>query len=296
MKIKRRTLHLFKIWAIRIASIVVLCGGYYTYAYTTIFTITSYDIQGVDDASRTRIDTKLHEIAKKKSFLIVPRDKIFTYNNSAIITAVRDEVSDVATISMRPVGLHTVKVSITLLIPVLKTEDGQAITEDGIIFTPAKSVWSYPSITIASSTKGGVKRSGLPFTQLYFGGEKVDAAFLDTLLSMSTKVSSLIFPVTSILVEETGDVTLSNASGTSKVMFLQDAEPKKVWSTIVSAIDTEPLKSKLDTEKDKLLYLDARYGNKVFYRFSDMTFQNGKGAVIMDNHASTTQATSTRTH
>ena len=73
-------------------------------------------------------------------------------------------------------------------------------------------------------------------------------------------------------------------------------DQKKVWSTLVSALDTDPLKTKLATDKGKLEYLDVRYGNKVFYRFSDMTFQNKGETGILDDHATPTQATSTIPH
>jgi hypothetical protein len=77
---------------------------------------------------------------------------------------------------------------------------------------------------------------------------------------------------------------------TSYVYFLRSANQKKVWSTLVSAIDTDPLKSKLSENRNGLQYLDVRYGNKVFYRFNDMSFQNGKGTVILGSHATTTEA------
>ena len=107
-------------------------------------------------------------------------------------------------------------------------------------------------------------------------------------MDFASKVSRVIFSVDSIVVEKTGDIVLMNASGTTKLFFLKDTDKKKVWSTLVSAIDTVPLKTKLDTEREKLEYLDVRYGNKVFYRFSDMPFQNNGTTAILDGHATST--------
>lgn len=287
MKIKRRSLHRLKVWTLRITILVIVFGIYFFYARTELFTITSYDIQGVDNETKQTIVTQLKELSTKKRFKVLPNNKIFTYNATGIVDVIRNNVKDLRTIDIRPSGLHTVKISVTLLVPVLKLDDATAITEDGLIFNPSKDIHSYPVIIFASSTKETIKLHGLPFSQLVIGGEKVDAVFLENLLSISTKVTSLIFPVTAIMVDG-DDITLMSASGTSKVMLRSDADPKKAWSTLVSAIDTDPLKSKLENDKKNLLYLDVRYGNKVFYRFSDMSFQNDKGAAIMDPYASST--------
>ena len=273
----------------------IFFAAYYSYVRTELFTITSYDVQGVNDSTRKSIEVQLHKLATKSGFLGIPRNKIFTYNTTGMVEVVRQNIPDVATIAMRPVGLHKVIIQVTPLIPILRVSDTEAITEDGIIFSPTKDIHIYPIITIASSTKETIKINGLPFMRLMRSGQNVDAAFFQNILSVSTKVSSLIFPVESILVEESGDVSLFSGSTTSKVMFLKDADPKKVWSTIVSAIDTDPLKTKLIKNKSDLLYLDVRYGNKLFYRFNDDLFQNDKGAGILHGHASTSFSTSSPT-
>jgi hypothetical protein len=293
MKIKRRTLHRVQVWAIRTAVVATLSLLWYLYAYTQIFSITSYVLEGVRDDAKAPLQSRLYEIANTPRFGFLPNNKIFSYSSSAIVGVVRNAVPDAATISVRPVGLHEVKIIVTLLMPVLRTDDGLGMTENGILFSPVKSIDEYPSITVASATKQVVKIDGLPFEHFVSGDDEVNASFLQDILAMSTKVSSIIFPVTHILVEDNGDVTLSNASGTSKVMFLRTTDQRKVWTTLVSAIDTEPLKEKLEKNRKGLLYLDVRYGNKVFYRFDDMLFQDGKRTVILGDHATTTESTTT---
>lgn len=297
MKIKKRTLASLIRWVVRITITIVVIVIFFTYTRTDIFTITSYDVSGTDASSSVAVIAQVREAVKRPVYFVIPGNKIFTYSNSLVVDAVRTNVPDVATIDMRPVGLHTVKISVTTLTPLFRVGDTQALTEDGVLFTTKNDVSKLPAIVIASSTVETFKRDGLHFSQVILGGEKIEARTLRDIVDFSTKVSSIIFPVQNILVEENGDITVSNASGTSKVLFLKDMDQKKTWSTLVSAIDTDPLKNKLATEKEKLEYLDVRYGNKVFYRFSDMTFQNAKGAVIMNNHATTTPiitATTTR--
>jgi hypothetical protein len=296
MRIHRRTLTLLTVWAIRVTVIVSFFAGYYTYYWTDIFTITTYDIQGVDAERSAMMQVHLSALEQGNRLLVLPNDKIFTYNTSGIISVIRANVPETKTITMRPIGLHTIHIEITMLTPSARLPNGKALTSDGIIFSTKRNLTPYPIVILASSTEGIIKRDGLLFSQVVWKKMSIDNAFLEPLLSMRSKVSSVIFPVASILVEEEGDVTLSNASNTSHVFFLQDTDTKKVWSTLVSAIDTDPLKSKLDTNRNGLLYLDVRYGNKVFYRFDNMTFQNNGLTAILQTNASSTTATTTDVH
>ncbi len=293
MKIRRRTLEQLQLWGIRVGVIGVVIGLLYLYLGTTLFTITAYDVQGVDEESKVLVTSQLKDAATKKVFGIFPGNKIFTYSNSSIITTVRSVVTDTAKVELRPVGLHLVRVNVTLLSPIARLTDGNVISDNGIVFVTKKDTHNYPLITIASSTVQPVKIDGLMFSQIVVSGDAVDPLFIRNILDISAKVSSVIFHVTTILVEPTGDITFSDENGKSKLIFLKDMDIKKVWSTIVSAIDTDPLKSKLANNKANLEYLDARYGNKVFYRFSDMPFQNGKDTGIIGIHATTTTSTST---
>ncbi len=70
-----------------------------------------------------------------------------------------------------------------------------------------------------------------------------------------------------------------------------------VWVTFISAIDTEPLKSKLEKNLKNLEYIDLRFSNKVFYKFKD----NIKKEIIKDeediiNNINATSSVSTSTN
>lgn len=293
MKIKRRTLALIIRRAIQIFGVGLVLGLYYFYFHTTFFTVTTYQITGVDEESRAVIDEKLHQVDKQKAFKVFPLDKILTYSSDVIDSAVIETVPEAASITTRPVGFHTIKVQVTLLKPLFRISDSQALSAEGIIFSTKYKINTYPRLVIASSTTKTFERGGISFTQLVASDTDGNLSFLKDLSSLTSKISSVVFPVNSIRIETAGDVVCENASGTSKVTFLKDTNHKKVWSTLVSAIDTEPLKTKLEKNKEGLEYLDVRYGNKVFYRFNDMTFQNGSVNGILGNHATTTQEATT---
>ena len=288
MRIKRRRL-VFLIRSLALFGGVFLAVLLvYGYFFTQLFTITTYTITGVDEDTRVILNNQLHLLDTQKLYKVFPVNKIFTYSSSLITTNVQNIVKESASISVRPVGLHTIKIEITLLKPVFRINHTEAITQDGIIFTSKYDLHMLPVIIVASTTTSEVKNNGLTFTKITVAGNSDFANLLPSLSDISTKISSIIFPVTTIMVESTGDIFFISEQGTSKVMILQDSDKKKTWSTLVSAIDTDPLKSKLLYDKKNLEYLDARYGNKVFYRFSDMTFKNSAVTGILDHHASTT--------
>ena len=291
MKIKRRTLELLKLFAIYVGGITVSFLLLYGYFRTDFFTITSYDVRGLDDETKALVVIKLKEESQNKSFFILPHHKIFTYSSDSVVSVVREQVPDLAAIEVHPVGLHTVRVTITLLTPLFAMDNGFAITEDGIIFATKKNTSELTSLVFATSTTKNLKRDGLVFFQL----EGFDDLFLKNISELSKKVSSVIFPVSRIIVSESGDITLADMNDFHKVQLLVNSDTKKVWSNLVSAIDTNPLKDKLATDREKLLYLDVRYGNKVFYKFGNHAFQNSTTTGIMGSYDSASSTTSTTT-
>ncbi len=290
MKIKRRTLVRIVRFTTKIAIIFTIGAFFYGYFATELFTIKAYQISGLDETSRAAVDAQLHILDTKKIYKIFPLNKIFTYSGDLITSVIRDTVPEMATVEIRPIGLHMVKIEVTLLKPLFRMSDSQAITEDGVIFTTKYDIHTYPRVVVASSTTKTFKNNGVMFTKIVLpnGGDTKD--FFVQLSALTTKMSSVIFPVDSILIEKTGDISCVDAQGKSKIIFLKDSDYKKVWSTLLSAIDTDPLKTKIATNKERLEYLDVRYGNKVFYRFSDMSFQNGTVTGILDDHATTTSS------
>lgn len=287
-----------KKWALVSVFFLITAVSVYDYFFTTIFSITTYDIQGVDDKSKVMIQDKLQALSLKKLFGFIPNNKIFTYSSTLIVEAVHGISPDVGSIDMRPVGLHTVKIQVTTLEPLFRISDAQALNKEGIIFTTTRDIQTYPLLTFSSSTTNTIRTNGFPVTQLLYEDAPVSQDFLHILDEISTQISRIIFPVTSILVEG-DDVTFFNQNGSSTVMILATMDTKKVWSTIVSAIDTEPLKGKLLSNRDGLQYLDARYGDKVFYKFDDMSsvpLGNTGATGILGSHGSTTNSTTSVQH
>lgn len=289
MKIKRKTLERGKRLLVRAGIVFLIVGGFLWYTRTEFFTITSYDLRGVPENRQEELVVQLKEIAQLKRFFVIPGNKIGSYHKQKMIEAVHAVMTDASTITITTLGLHTVRVTATSLTPSFRLTDGRALTNDAVVFTSPKDLSAYPILTIASSSIINEKRNNLVVSVLRDAQGEISSAFLGNMLDLSGKVSSVIFPVVSIIVADDGDVMLLDARDASKVLFVRDADVKKIWSTLVSAIDTDPLKTKLDKERDNLLYLDVRFGNKVFYKFGVPGFQNSSSTDIMRSHDTVSQ-------
>ena len=89
-------------------------------------------------------------------------------------------------------------------------------------------------------------------------------AFKDVLISMGLK------PVI-INILKNGDIELFLARGNSsksgpKIIFKSDADLLNVAENLQAALATEPLMSGFKNKYSSLLYIDLRFGNKVFYK------------------------------
>jgi cell division septal protein FtsQ len=104
--------------------------------------------------------------------------------------------------------------------------------------------------------------SGFYFSQQNF---KQLISFRDTLVSLDLKPTSLY-------VTSDGEVEVSLSNGNSstvppEIMFNLSDNYEKVAENLEAAITTEPLQSEFKNKYSSLLYIDLRFGNKVYYKF-----------------------------
>jgi hypothetical protein len=66
------------------------------------------------------------------------------------------------------------------------------------------------------------------------------------------------------------DILLSSESANGpKIIFKIDSDYQKMAENLQAAISTEPLQTKLKSNFSSLLYIDLRFGNKVYYKFNE---------------------------
>lgn len=284
MKVKRSTLIALKRFVITVTGLLLLAILFYCYFKTPFFTITRYDIRGISAEEQQSLQERLRAVSMVKYHGVIEADKIVSFRGRGLREAILEEFPNTASVSMYPTGLHTLRISLTFHTPLFRTSDIQAITKEGVIYTEVKPLNAIPLLMIASSTTHEQQEAGLPRVYL----RSLSPELLLQLSTLIKKVDEVLFPITRITVDEYGDITLVNLYG-GGIKLTKTSDFNKVWSNIVSAVDTDPLKSKLQTHKESLEYLDARFANKVFYKFGGPSFtkQGGTG-IIESQHATTT--------
>lgn len=284
MTIKRRTLVLLKLWASIIVFISAVSLWGYIYFKTPFFTITAFEFVGIPEMHEEKVRTNFNEILSQTRFHVFPSNRVIGYPAFLMKSAIVSILPNTASIAIYPVGLHTLHVTVTTYTPLFKLDETRGITNDGIMYTELNDMSSLPTFFIASSTTNEIVKDGLLVMKL----EDLDEKALLDLEAFIHKINQTLFPVKKIYIDSYGDVTLSDKDDISKIIFSDKVDINKVWSNLVSAIDTNPLKAKLEDSNEVLDYLDLRFGNKVFYKFT-----NGRRETIIKDHeaTSTTEGT-----
>lgn len=253
-------------------SIIVLTGIFYVYFQTGFLTIRTYKIIGVEDKYQKVLINRFNLVGNQKLYKFLPGNRVISYHLNDIKSIVKEVLPNTSSVSAIPVGLHSLEISVNSYSPLFKVGDNQAITKDGVIYTEIHDVTFFPALTYASSSV-------------------VNAQILSQISDILPKVTAALFKVQSINIDDNSDIYLTNTISSSTIRVPSSASMEKIWSNLVSAIDTEPLKSKLEKEKNHLEYLDTRFGNKVFYKFTNAT----STAIIPSHDTTTTISTSTAT-
>lgn len=293
MKIKRSTFNRWRKIFVRTIILAIFFGAFYLYFRTNFFTIYNYEIVGAPLNTKAEIQNKIQDLAKIPIYKVIPTNKIFTYRGLKIKSIVKERLPNTDTVNISVRSLHTLRITITPYSPLFRINDTEAITKDGYIFTPIEDVTNLPKLFVASSTVKTENKDGLMTNKLIMKEATSTEALFDAVSNIIPKINTVLFNVTNISVLPYGDVIISDESMKSSVKLSFLVNLDKEWSNVISAVDTEPLKSLLETKKDKLEYIDVRFDNKVFYKFTNTVIPTIINASTTNNYVPNT-ATTTR--
>ncbi|MFA6608319.1 MAG: hypothetical protein WCT07_00160 [Candidatus Paceibacterota bacterium] len=266
---KKRTRALFKKIFIRTSITFLIGATFFVYFKTGFLTIHTYELVGVEEKYQPILKDKFMEYDKQKLYKILPSNRVISYHSKDMKSFIRELLPNTSHVSIYPTSLHTLRISVTSYAPLFKLNNSQAITKEGFIYKELSDISALPTLSYATSSN-------------------ITPEILSQIEEIIPKISATIFSVQSVFINEYGDIYITNEGGESSVILSKDSDVKKIWSNLVSAIDTEPLKSKLQKEKGELKYLDTRFGNKVFFRFTNTDKTN-----IISSHDATTTASTT---
>lgn len=286
---RKRNTSLWKKILIYFFAFVIFFISFYIYFKTDVFTIKSYEITGVPDQEKENILKKINELSAQPIYKIIPANKIFSFQASKINGVIKDKLPDTKKVTVTIIPLHTLRVVVTPYSPVFLMGDNKAITKEGYVYIKRDTNLNLPTINFASTTLISSKESGLFNQKLHINNTTSTEEILNQIINIIPKINSVLFNVSNIEINEYGDIILSNLDNKNSIKLSSSNDIDKEWSNVISAIDTEPLKSLLQANKEELQYIDVRFGNKVFYKFT----KDGQTAIISDNNKAQTNATST---
>lgn len=266
---RRRTLILWKRLLTRFAILLFIFGIFYVYFFTGFFTLQRYDLTGIPDGYVLDLKKNMAQLAEQKIYYILPGNRAISYHDSAIRALIMDTLPNTKDISIHSTGLHSLAVKVQSYTPIFSVGKGYAISDDATVYKEIIPLDQYAELQIASTTA-------------------VTPSTLRAISTLSQKISAVLFKIGFISIDEYGDIKFYNESKSSYVAIASASDETKVWSNILSAIDTDPLKKSLAANVSGLEYIDARFGNKIFYKFT-----NGAKPVIIPNtndHASSTSS------
>lgn len=274
MKRRRRIL-----WA-KVVSILIslfaVCTLFYIYFISGIFTIKNYNLIGVEDQYVEVVKENLNTIANNKIFGVFPGNRSITPHRKEIKLLIQELLPNTSSVKIYASSLHVLTIEISSYQPLFSVSDTHAITSEGVIYKEIHDISNLPRINIATSTL-------------------VKPETLRSLSVIIPRVDNVLYSVKNIIVDENNDVYLYDISKIHAVIISANQDMVKSWSTILSALDTDPLKGELETKKDQLDYIDARFGNKIFYKFTKKESIPSSGMDNDDNNIDQNASTSTST-
>lgn len=256
----RRNLGYFLLFAL-------LVGLLYAYVRTPILTITAYEVIGLPEKNQAEVDVALRGIDQKPFLKFIPANKLFTYRKNESKQRIVELFPETKEVLFQAVLPSTLRVTVHTHTPLFRIDETHVLSSEGAVYQNLSE--ELPTVSFASSTITQKELGGIQMSYLTVDATPVESLSqaLDNLTFLIPKINAVLFPVSSIVIETTGDVTFYSATGQQVKISLQ-MDSRRVWSNIVSAIDTEPLKGLLEKKKDSFEYIDGRFGNKMFYKFT----------------------------
>jgi hypothetical protein len=94
------------------------------------------------------------------------------------------------------------------------------------------------------------------------------------LISFKDEVSKTGIKPASFFIKDNNDIELYLSSNIAppnapKIIFKKDSDLKKLAENLQVALMADPLKTDIDKKYSSLLYIDLRFGNKVYYKFKN---------------------------
>lgn len=267
---------------ILIRKILILIFGFLVIIATLsyISRIKKLNISEVEITGNNIVDTQTLQNAVDKEivgnyFWLFPKTNILFYPKNKIKNSLSDQFKRLKDISLSIKDRKTLVISVTertgKYIWCGETIDLESkspiepcyfLDDDGYIFDKAP----YFSGEVYFKFFGQVDlNNGLPSGSYFFKEN-----FKNIILFKQMFESMALKPVV-LYMQKTGDIKIFLSRDKTltgpEIIFKANADLEKIAQNLKAALGTEPLKTEFKNKYSSLLYIDLRYGNKVYYKF-----------------------------
>lgn len=246
--------------------IIVLIFLFLTYVFFTNKNMYINKIIILPEDYTIRITDVTNPLLKEKHFYLIPTSHTVFIPKSNIMKQIQTNYPEIKTVDITHKGLTTIEIDYVLRTPLFRLDNGLAVDTEGVVYQEPKDINNLPILTL---------KVNLP------NKEKLKDISL-----FSKKLKTTLNEVREIIVDENYDVSYLFSQSNSYIITTLKDDTDILWSTLISAITTDPLLSTLNSSKKSLRYIDLRFGNKVFYKF-------GKSGSISSTTKESTISTTT---
>lgn len=140
------------------------------------------------------------------------------------------------------------------------------VDEDGYIFDEAPYFSGEIYFKFYGLTDTGLPTSAAdaPFGSYFFKQN------FKQLISFNDILAGIGLKTTALYITTDGDIQIFLVSGTSTkpmILLKADSDLQNVAENLETALTTEPLQTEFKNKYSSLMYIDLRFGNKVYYKF-----------------------------
>lgn len=265
---------------------IILFGLAILFAFSAYFSkleglnINQIEILGNKVVETSQIQSEINELIAGKYLWIFPKANVLYYPKNKIENALQNKFHRLNKINLSIENQKTLTISVTereakytwcgILpkeITLINSNEEKCyfLDEKGYVFDIAP----YFSGEVYFKFYGRGELDINNPTGTYFSSQNFEQLILfkNILVSMGIKP-------TIINILENGDIEIFLAKGEKnlfgpKIIFESDADFKNVAENLQAALGTEPLLSGFKKKYSSLLYIDLRFGNKVYFKFNE---------------------------